>query len=287
MKAKYQKGRTSNRGGQRIFRNFGLALSATIMVFTFVLVMIPEALANDTQDTAVYEQEDKETFVTTAPKTTEIPEEVEESEEILTTSVAVSNKILYARPTVASTETISRNEDLSLDEDEVVILDEEDEPEETIQPETTEEPEETEKPEEVEEKAEPEEVEEPEETEEPKEAEESETKKSPKTGDDYTWDGPVLTARAGRIQGPSGEETYYNLDMSGCIKIMKELGFDYEYSVREDGVKLYGGYVMVAANLSLRPKGTIVETSLGLGIVVDTGDFAADNPTQLDIAVTW
>ncbi|MFQ9388929.1 MAG: SH3 domain-containing protein [Coprococcus sp.] len=29
------------------------------------------------------------------------------------------------------------------------------------------------------------------------------------------WDGPVLTAFAGTITGPSGKETYYNLNMSG------------------------------------------------------------------------
>ena len=102
-----------------------------------------------------------------------------------------------------------------------------------------------------------------------------------------SWNGVKLNAYNGMIEGPSGTETYYNLDMSGVIRIMKNHGYDYEYSVREDGVKLYGGYVMVAANLNLRPRGTIIETSLGTGIVCDTGDFAYRNPTQLDIAVNW
>lgn len=102
-----------------------------------------------------------------------------------------------------------------------------------------------------------------------------------------SWNGVKLNAYNGMIEGPSGTETYYNLDMSGVIRIMKNHGYDYEYSVREDGVKLYGGYVMVAANLNLRPRGTIIETSLGTGIVCDTGDFAYSNPTQLDIAVNW
>ena len=44
---------------------------------------------------------------------------------------------------------------------------------------------------------------------------------------------------------------------------------------------------MVAANLDLRPKGTILDTSLGKGIVCDTGSFAKTNKTQIDIAVTW
>lgn len=84
------------------------------------------------------------------------------------------------------------------------------------------------------------------------------------TEPEYSWDGPVLTSYLGVVEGPSGKETYYNLPMQGCIDIMCDLGYDYEYSVREDGVKLYGGYVMVAADLSIRPKGTLVPTSLGM-----------------------
>ena len=57
--------------------------------------------------------------------------------------------------------------------------------------------------------------------------------------------------------------------------------------MREDGVKMYGNYVIVAANQSVYPYGTIVETSLGLGIVLDTGSFAKDNPNQFDIATDW
>ena len=57
--------------------------------------------------------------------------------------------------------------------------------------------------------------------------------------------------------------------------------------VRADGVKTLGGYVMVAANLRISPKGSFIKTSLGTGIVVDTGGFAAHNPTQLDIATNW
>ena len=104
---------------------------------------------------------------------------------------------------------------------------------------------------------------------------------------DYTWDGPKLTRSIGVVQGPSGKETYYNLNMSLVVKIMKRKGYNYEYSVRDDGVKMFGPYVMCAANLNIRPKGTLVKTSLGMGMVVDTGGFASSNPTQLDIAVAW
>ena len=101
------------------------------------------------------------------------------------------------------------------------------------------------------------------------------------------WDGPVLTAFAGTVTGPSGKETYYNLNMSGVVSIMRSLGNTDEYWVRDDGVKMLGDYVMVAANLDVHPRGSLVETSLGMGIVCDTGSFASGNPNQLDIAVNW
>lgn len=105
-----------------------------------------------------------------------------------------------------------------------------------------------------------------------------------------SYDEPVLTRSAGRITGPSGEETYYNLKMDGVVRIMRDMGFseqEYPYHVREDGVKMLGDYIMVAANLDLRPRGSLIDTSLGKGIVCDTGEFALTNHTQLDIAVDW
>lgn len=105
-----------------------------------------------------------------------------------------------------------------------------------------------------------------------------------------SWKGKKLSRSAGTIQGPSGKETYYNLNMNGCVRIMRRLGYSeakYPYWVRADGVKMFGDYVMVAASLDIRPKGSLVNTSLGMGIVVDTGTFVKTNKTQLDIAVTW
>ena len=107
----------------------------------------------------------------------------------------------------------------------------------------------------------------------------------------YVPDGGSLNPFNGVYYGPSGRETYYNLDMSRVVYYMKAMGIDKKYWVRDDGVKMYGDYVMCAANLDLRPKGTIVQTSLGKGIVVDTGGFAYGNGEegrhQLDIAVAW
>lgn len=107
---------------------------------------------------------------------------------------------------------------------------------------------------------------------------------------EYEWTGSVITASGGVNYGPSGYETYYNLPMGGVINIMRSAGFDeeeYPYWVREDGAKMLGPYIMIAANLDLRPRGSIVECSLGTALVCDTGGFASSNPTQLDIAVDW
>ena len=124
-----------------------------------------------------------------------------------------------------------------------------------------------------------------------KKAKKKTTKKAKKTTttkeSTTEWTGPKLNSVNGRIEGPSGTETFYNLDMSNCIENIRALGYKGDVWVRDDGCKMFGKYIMVAANLKIRPYGTIVQTSLGEGIVVDTGEFALTNPYQLDLAVTW
>ena len=102
-----------------------------------------------------------------------------------------------------------------------------------------------------------------------------------------SYDGSKLSPARARINGPSGSETYYNLDMTGVVRGLQSKGYKGEYSVREDGCKMFGDYIMVAANYDIHPYGSIVETSLGLGIVCDTGGFIKWNPTGLDIATDW
>lgn len=105
-----------------------------------------------------------------------------------------------------------------------------------------------------------------------------------------SYSGDRLSKSRGTIQGPSGKETYYNLNMSGVVSIMRRQGFseaEYPYNVRADGVKCLGPYVMVAAHLGKRPRGSKVQTSLGTGLVCDTGGFAANNPAQIDVATAW
>ena len=101
------------------------------------------------------------------------------------------------------------------------------------------------------------------------------------------WGGAVLSRSNGSVRGPSGKETYYNLNMSGVVSIMRRMGNSDEYWVRDDGCKMLGDYIMCTANLRVHPRGSLVESSLGTCIVCDTGGFASGNSQQLDIAVTW
>jgi len=105
--------------------------------------------------------------------------------------------------------------------------------------------------------------------------------------DSYYWNGQKLTSSLGTVQGPSGTERYYNLDMSGVINLARSQGIEGDYWIREDGVKMYGSYIICACGFNVRPRGTIVDTSLGTGICLDTGGFAASDPYMIDIATTW
>lgn len=124
----------------------------------------------------------------------------------------------------------------------------------------------------------------------PQETKPQETKASSKKDNSSIpteWSGKRLTKQAGTVQGPSGKETYYNLNMSGVVSRLHRMGYSGEYWVRDDGVKMFGNYILVAASFDIRPIGTILPTSLGMGIVADTGGFARYNKYQLDIATTW
>ena len=96
----------------------------------------------------------------------------------------------------------------------------------------------------------------------------------------------MLTSELGRVQGPQNEESWYNLPMHNVINKMRSIGYteaDYLYYVREDGVKMLGDFIMIAANLSEYPRGTVVQTSLGQGLICDK----CEHGQELDIAVDW
>lgn len=91
--------------------------------------------------------------------------------------------------------------------------------------------------------------------------------------------GSGLTKSKGVNWHNGNKETYYNLDMSGVISNAQAMGIQGEYWVREDGVKMYGDKVIVAAQMD---KGTVIDTSLGTGIVLDYCPAGT-----VDIAVSW
>jgi uncharacterized protein YabE (DUF348 family) len=103
-------------------------------------------------------------------------------------------------------------------------------------------------------------------------------------------DGSGLTASKGAqywtdSKGVSHRETYYDLNMS---VVMQSCGQGGRYFVRPDGAKVDAqGYVIIAANYSNYPKCSVVETSLGLGKVYDTGGFALRHPHGFDLATDW
>lgn len=97
----------------------------------------------------------------------------------------------------------------------------------------------------------------------------------------------ILTKRGGVNYFDGHKETYYNLPMKKVVSNAQNKGIEGNYWEREDGAKMLGDYIMVAADQSIHPYGSLVETSLGTGIVVDTGTFIQTNPQQIDIATTW
>ena len=98
----------------------------------------------------------------------------------------------------------------------------------------------------------------------------------------------ILSAKLGRVSFPDGRtETFYDLPMHKIVQQATEKNIPGEFWIREDGAKMYGDFVIVAANFKTHPYGSIVETSLGPGIVLDTGDFAKKEPYTIDIATDW
>lgn len=98
----------------------------------------------------------------------------------------------------------------------------------------------------------------------------------------------TLTADGGVNYHNGRKETYYNLCMEKVTENARKNGIRGKYWLREDGAKMWGHYVIIAAPLDVYPYGSIVkDTSMGDAIVLDTGGFAAENKNQIDIATGW
>lgn len=86
-------------------------------------------------------------------------------------------------------------------------------------------------------------------------------------------------------KGVTHRETYYDLPMS---VVMGNCGGGGYYTVRADGAKVdKDGFIIIAAHLGNYPRCSVVETSMGLGKVYDTGGFVANHPHGFDIATDW
>lgn len=99
--------------------------------------------------------------------------------------------------------------------------------------------------------------------------------------------GGHLTPSNGVYYFGNQRETYYNLDMTWVVSYARYNGIGGEYWIRSDGCKMLGDYIILACNRDVHPYGSIVLTSLGYGISLDTGGFAYDYPYGVDIAVNW
>lgn len=95
----------------------------------------------------------------------------------------------------------------------------------------------------------------------------------------------VLTARLGTVTFDGHRETYYNLKMNRICSRAVERNIPGVYWERDDGCKCWGDYIIVAADWNLHPYGSLVNTSRGTGIVLDTGTFT--DRSTIDIATTW
>lgn len=86
--------------------------------------------------------------------------------------------------------------------------------------------------------------------------------------------------------GVAHRETYYDLPMNVVIN---HCGAGNSYTVRSaDGAKIdKDGYILVAASYRNYPRCSVVETSMGLGKVYDTGGFALRHPHGFDLATDW
>lgn len=94
----------------------------------------------------------------------------------------------------------------------------------------------------------------------------------------------ILTARIGTVQYNGHKETWYNKPMGKVIQRAQDAGIPCEYWEREDGCKMFGPWVVVAAHPSVT-RYTFVETSRGKGIVLDR--HCVNDPNLYDLAVTW
>lgn len=94
----------------------------------------------------------------------------------------------------------------------------------------------------------------------------------------------ILTASLGRISYNGHTETWYDKPMNRVVGRAQMIGIPADYWIRDDGVKMYGPWVIVASHPSVT-RYSLVETSLGKGIVLDR--HTCQDAELIDIATDW
>lgn len=91
--------------------------------------------------------------------------------------------------------------------------------------------------------------------------------------------------------GPSGREGYYTGSAYFAVKAARARGFserDYPYHVTKDTkLKMLGPYIICAADFHRYPPCSIVDTSLGKAIVLDTIGSSGLATRDIDILTAW
>ena len=95
----------------------------------------------------------------------------------------------------------------------------------------------------------------------------------------------VLTAKLGTVDYAGHKETYYNLRMNNIVsRADAYYGLSNVYKIRDDGIKTYNGFVILATDWDIYPFGSVIETSVGTGIVLDHHET---DQNIVDVAVSW
>ena len=100
-------------------------------------------------------------------------------------------------------------------------------------------------------------------------------------------EGEKLSVRNPKVEGPTGIETYFNEDVSTLVE---DTGYIGEYWETEDGIKMYGEYIICKARYDSNeyhpnlPVGTVIPTTLGVAWVCSND---VDDNMDICVAVTW
>lgn len=101
---------------------------------------------------------------------------------------------------------------------------------------------------------------------------------------------PYSESNTGIYYNAEGKRESYYYYQPHMVNYMREFGYsedEYPYWVRDDGVQMFGEYVVVAADPSIYYFGDLIPTSLGMGMVCDLGGVSEEYYEYVDIGTIW